>query len=496
MSYKLLPYRHNLALLTDLYELTMAQVYWAEGMADWEGVFHYFYRTAPRAGGYSIVCGLEPLVDYFSNLVFEAGDLDYLARIPGADGKPLFSPAFLRSLDGLKFDCDVDAAPEGTVIFPNEPIVRVKGPLLAAQIVETAILNMCNYASAVATQASRICWAAGDAPVYDFSPRRAPGVDGAFTTTRSAYIGGFRGTSNVWAARHLAIPAEDVKGTMAHSLIMSFDSELDAFLAYANRLPNNCLFLVDTYGTIRGVQHAIEIGKQLRAQGHELLGVRLDSGDLAKLSRRARRMLDEAGFGHAAIFASNDLNEFIIRSLRMQGAAVALWGVGTNLIVPPLDGVYKLSAIRKPGGEWKPKIKLSDQPAKISIPGILQVKRFHAANKNVADTIYDETVGIAPGTSMISLHDESKQMKVPPAGTTSSDLLVPIIRRGAVVYELPALDEIRNHCRIELSRLPEGTRRFENPDEYRVGVEKSLHALRQRMILESRADTDWGYEAT
>jgi nicotinate phosphoribosyltransferase len=496
MTYRVLPYQDNLALFTDLYQLTMAQVYWAEGMADWEGAFHYFYRTEPRAGGYSIACGLELLVDYLSNFSFGSEDIDYLSEIPGADGKPIFQADFLASLQKLEFKCDVDAVPEGTAVFPNEPLVRVTGPLMAAQVVETAILNLCNYASAIATQASRICWAAGDLPVFDFSPRRAPGVDGSFTTTRSAYIGGFRGTSNVWAARHLSMPAQDVKGTMAHSLIMCFDSELDAFMAYARRLPNNCLFLVDTYGTIGGVRHAIEAGRQLRATGHELLGIRLDSGDLAKLSLQARRMLDEAGFERAAIFGSNDLNEFIIRSLRMQGAALTLLGVGTNLIVPPLDGVYKLSAIRKPGAGWEPKIKLSDQPAKISIPGVLQVKRFRAAGKNVADVIYDEATGIPEGAAMISLRDESKKLKLPPGGATGADLLVPVMRRGILLYQQPALSQIRDRCQAELSHLPEGTRRFENPDEYRVGVESSLYRLRHDRIVESRAGSDWGYEAS
>jgi nicotinate phosphoribosyltransferase len=276
---------------------------------------------------------------------------------------------------------------------------------------------------------------------------------------------------------------------------MCFDSELDAFMAYARRLPNNCLFLVDTYGTAGGVRHAIEVGRQLRAGGHELLGIRLDSGDLAKLSLQARRMLDEAGFETAAIFASNDLNELIIRSLRSQGAAVTLWGVGTNLIVHPLDGVYKLSAVRRPGSDWEPKIKLSDQPAKVSIPGLLQVKRFRRANKNVADVIYDEASGIAVGTSMISLRDESRQLKLPPVGTTSSDLLVPVMRGGMLVYELPTLNGIRDRCRAELSHLPEGTRRFENPDEYRVGIESSLYQLRHEMIVESRSGSEWGYEA-
>jgi len=496
MTYKLLPYRDNLALFADLYELTMAQVYWSEGMAGWEGAFHYSYRNAPRGGGYAIACGLESVIDYLRNLAFTDDDISYLATIPGSDGKPVFKPDFLESLHGLKFDCDVDAVPEGTVVFPNEPIIRITGPLITAQIVETAVLNLCNYASATATQASRICWAAGEWPVYDFSPRRAPSVDGAFTTARSAYIGGFSGTSNVWAARHLGLPVEDVKGTMAHSLIMSFDSEADAFRAYSRTLPNNCLFLVDTYGTVTGVQNAIQIGRQLRAEGHEMVGVRLDSGDLAKLSRRARQMLDEAGFERAAIFASNDLDEFVIRSLKMQRAAVTQLGVGTNLIVQPLGGVYKLSAVRRPGSDWEPKIKLSDQPAKISIPGILQVRRFRLGNKNVADVIHDETTGLGEEGSMISLHDETRQFRLPPQSAESRDLLAPIIRRGRLVYGSPSLEQIRTYCKTELGHLPEETRRFENPDQYRVGLETTLHRLRHKMILESRAAIDREHAAS
>jgi nicotinate phosphoribosyltransferase len=492
MEYKKLPYRENLALFTDLYQLTMAQVYWAKGMDRWDSVFHYFYRTAPRGGGYSIACGLEYLVDYLSNLSFKQDDLDYLATIPGADGQPIFRPEFLNFLREFRFECDLRAVPEGTVVFPNEPIIRVSGPLLGAQIIETVLLTLCNYASAVATEASRICWAAGDAPVYDFSARRAPGIDGSLTTTRSAYLGGFAGTSNVWAARALGIPAHNVKGTMAHSLIMSFDSELEAFRAYSETLANNCLFLVDTYSTLDGIRHAITIGQELRAAGHQLLGIRLDSGDLAVLSRQARRMLDEAGFDRAVIFASNDLDEVLIRSLGTQSAAVSVWGVGTNLVIPPVGGVYKLSAIRKPGGDWQPKIKISDQPAKISIPGVLQVRRFTRDGRNVADAIFDERIGLSGDGRMISLRDPLKRMGLPPRDTQAHDLLVPIMERGRLLYELPGLDEIRCYVARQLGSIEEGTRRFENPDEYKVGLEQSLYDIRQNMILEARSAHDWG----
>lgn len=276
MSYRMLPYKTNMTLFTDLYQLTMGQVYWAEGMAEWESVFHHSYRANPFGGGYTVASGLEAIIDYLQNLRFEDDDISFLAAINGNDGKPMFKPDYLAYLKQLEFSCDVDGVPEGTIVFPHEPLLRVKGPLFQAQLIETAMLNLGNYATAVATEAARITSAAGEAPVYDFSPRRAPGMDGALTATRSAYIGGFAGTSNVLAAQLYGIP---VKGTMAHSLVMSFDTELEAFMAYARTLPNNCLFLVDTYGTIEGVRHAIETGKQLRANGFEMLGIRLDSGD-------------------------------------------------------------------------------------------------------------------------------------------------------------------------------------------------------------------------
>ncbi|MEJ7710986.1 MAG: nicotinate phosphoribosyltransferase [Pyrinomonadaceae bacterium] len=489
MSYSELPYRHNLTLFTDLYQLTMGQVYWATGAHEWEAVFHHSYRANPAGGGYTVACGLEFVLDYLRNLRFDDEDLAYLATIQGNDARPLFNRDYLKYLKTFEWTCDVDAVPEGTVMFPHEPLLRVRGPLLQAQLVETAILTLGNYATAVATKATRITTAAGDVPVYEFGARRASGIDGAFTATRSAYIGGFAGTSNVWAARHLRIPAQNIKGTMAHSLIMSFDTELEAFDAYAQSLPNNCVFLVDTYGTIEGVRHAIEIGKSLRARGFEMIGIRLDSGDLARLSKRARKMLDEAGFERAGIMATNDLDERLIQSLKAQEAAISVYGVGTKLMVPALAGVYKLSGIRKVGGEWAPKIKLSDQSIKTSIPGTLQVRRFRTDNGNVADCIYDERAGLPSNARMINLLDQTKQMRLP-AGD-SHDLLVPVMRGGRLVYSLPSLSEIRDYARRELHYVSDGTKRFDNPDEHRVGLEKSLYVNRERLILEHREASDW-----
>lgn len=494
MSYQTLPYSHNMTLFTDLYQLTMGQVYWAEGMAEWEGVFHHFFRQNPFGGGYTVASGLEAVIDYLNHLKFDKDDIEFLSTIPGNDGNPVLHRDYLKYLSDLQFSLDVDAVPEGTILFPHEPLLRVRGPLLQAQFVETALLNLGNYATAIATEATRIAWAAGEAPVYDFSARRAPGMDGSLTATRSAYIGGFAGTSNVMAARHFRIPVKDIKGTMAHSLVMSFDTELEAFMAYARTLPNNCLFLVDTYGTVEGVHHAVEVGKSLRANGFEMLGIRLDSGDLARLSKRARRMLDEAGFRQSAIVATNDLNEFLIQSLRAQDAAIAIWGVGTKLMVPSMAGVYKLSALRSPGGTWEPKIKLSDQPLKVSIPGILQVRRYQTINGNVADCIYDEMTDLSEGGTMINLVDQTKQMRLPQTAE-STDLLVPVFRQGCLVYERPSLEQIRNRRMAELRKVADATKRFENPDEYRVGLEKSLYIQREKLILERRGVSDWEHEA-
>ena len=304
------------ALLTDLYQLTMAYGYWRSGTAEKEAVFHLSFRKNPFKGGFTLACGLADAMDYLQRLRFDESDLDYLATLEGRDGKPLFKRAFLDYLRAFEFRCDVDAVPEGSAVFPHEPLVRVQGPILQAQLVETGLLYFINFQSLIATKAARVCLAARGDPVIEFGLRRAQGADGAVAACRAAYIGGCAGTSNVLAGKSLGIP---VLGTHAHSWVMSFDSELDAFSAYAQAMPNNCIFLVDTYNSLDGVRHAVEVGKNLRREGHELGGIRLDSGDLAYLSIEARKILDGAGFAKAVIVASNDLDEHIITSLKDQG---------------------------------------------------------------------------------------------------------------------------------------------------------------------------------
>lgn len=316
-------------LLTDLYQLTMAYGYWKTGTHEREAVFHLFFRKPPFASGYSLVAGLADVIDWLRAFHFDEDELAYLQTLEGNDGSPLFEEGFIDYLRELKFTCEVDAVPEGTVVFPHEPLLRVQGPILQGQLVETALLNLINYQTLIATKAARICEAAQDEPVLEFGLRRAQGVDGALAASRAAYIGGCAATSNVLAGKLFGIP---VKGTHAHSWVMSFDSEPEAFQAYADAMPNNCVFLVDTYDTLDGVRAAIEVGKRLRETGHEMVGVRLDSGDLAYLSIEARKLLDAAGFPDAVIVASNDLDETIIASLKQQGAKIGLWGVGTKLV--------------------------------------------------------------------------------------------------------------------------------------------------------------------
>ncbi len=498
MTYNILPYRNSMALYTDLYELTMGQVYFASGMKDLEGVFYLSYRRNPFSGGYAIACGLEFVVDYLNNLRFDEEDVAYLASITGSDERALFKEEFLDYLRQMRFACDVDAVPEGTIVFPHEPLIRVTGPIIQAQLIETALLTFLNFQTLVATKAARICQAAGDAPVLEFGARRAQGIDGAYSATRAAYIGGCAGTSNVWAAKNLGLPPSAVKGTMAHSLVMSFDSEPDAFAAYARALPNNCTFLVDTYGTLEGVRHAIDAGKELRERGFDLAGIRLDSGDLAALSKRARTMLHEAGFDDTKIIASNDLDEKLIESLKRQDAAIAVWAVGTRLVTahddPALGGVYKLSAIRRADGSWERKIKLSDQPIKVSNPGVLQVRRYHTDTKNIADAIYDVETDMSQGCVVVNPLDMTRQMKIP-ATTPYTDLLVPVFRGGELIYNLPTLEDIRHDRLRELYRVDLGVKRFDHPDEYPSWLEKSLYTTKTDLILERRGISEYEYEA-
>jgi len=480
-------YRHSLALLTDFYQLTMAYAYFRAGVADREAVFHLFFRKHPFGGGFTVAAGLAHLADWLETCRFTDDDLSYLGEQRGADGRPLFEPAFLEHLKRLQFALDVDAMPEGTVVFPHEPLLRVRGPIIPAQLVETMLLNTINFQSLVATKAARIVQAARGAPVIEFGLRRAQGMDGALAASRAAYIGGCTATSNTLAGRVYGIP---VRGTHAHSWVMLWDDERAAFDAYAEVLPGNCVFLVDTYNTLDGVRHATESAAGLRARGHEMVGVRLDSGDLAYLSIEARKILDAAGFPKASILASNDLDEHIIASLREQGAKIDAWGVGTKLVTafdePALGGVYKLGAVRAPGGDWEYRVKLSEQSTKISTPGILEVRRFLSDRGELrGDVIWDQPHGIPDGCTMVDPFDFTRRKTIP-AGTPYEDLLVPIFRAGKRVYQEPSLEALRTRAQGQLARLHPGVRRFMNPHEYPVGLEAGLHERRTKLVMRAR----------
>jgi len=477
---------HSQALLTDLYQLTMAYGYWKSGHESREAVFHVFFRKQPFKGGFSIACGLHDAIDYLQTLAFTEDDLAYLATLTGDDGKPLFESGFFDYLRTLRWSCHLDAVPEGTAVFPHEPLLRVQGPLLQCQIVETALLNLLNFQTLIATKAARICLSAKGDPVLEFGLRRAQGVDGAITASKAAYIGGCAATSNVLAGHRFGIP---VRGTQAHSWVMSFDSEKEAFQAFAEAMPNNMIFLVDTYNTLHGVARAIEVGRAMRDRGRELGGIRLDSGDLAYLSIEARRMLNEAGFPKASIFASNDLDEYTIASLKEQGAAIDMWGVGTKLVTaydqPALGGVYKLAALRGEGRAWKHKIKLSEQTSKISIPGLQQIRRFRLNGAIIGDMVYDLDAPVAEDRVIVDRADPTRRKPIPDHAEYE-DLLLPIFRRGKLVYEQPPLASVRDRVQAQLASLHEGHKRFLNPHEYPVGLSPQLYDLRARLIREAR----------
>ena len=482
-------YSHSLELLTDLYQLTMAYGYWKSAVAEKEAVFHLFYRRNPFGGGYAIAGGLEYVVELLQDFRFRDDDLEYLAGLQGNDDLPLFDHGFLDELRSTIFICDIDAVPEGTVVFPHEPLIRVTGPIMQCQILETALLNIVNFQTLIATKASRVCDAAAGEPVLEFGLRRAQGIDGAMAASRAAYIGGCTATSNVLAGKLFGIP---VKGTHAHSWIMSFDSEPEAFDAYARALPNNCVFLVDTYDTLDGVRHAVQAGRRLREKGHELVGIRLDSGDLSVLSIQARRILDEAGFENAMIVASNNLDEELIAGLKQQGAAINVWGVGTRLVTaydqPALGGVYKLAAIRRPGDQWDYRIKLSEQDVKTSTPGVLQVRRFRDADQFTTDVIFNDDEGFPDHCSIVDPLNPTQQRLIHPH-KPGIDLLIPVFRRGERVHELPSITEIREHCAGQLQRFHPGIRRQSNADRYPVGLESGLHDLKIRLIRKGRRQT-------
>ncbi|HET9624057.1 MAG TPA: nicotinate phosphoribosyltransferase [Kofleriaceae bacterium] len=484
-------YGGSLALLTDLYQLTMACGYWKAGTADREAVFHLLFRRAPFGGGYAISAGLAPAIEFLQRLTFEPDDLAYLATLRDGEDAPLFPAGFLDYLAAFRFACSIDAAPEGSVVFGHEPILRVTGPIAHAQLVETALLTMLNFGTLVATKASRVTQAARGAPVMEFGLRRAQGIDGGLCASRAAYIGGCAATSNVLAGKLYGIP---VRGTHAHSWVMFYDDELAAFRAYADALPGNVTLLVDTYDTIEGVRHAITIGRELRARGHDLAGIRLDSGDLAHLSIEARRMLDAAGFPDAKIVASNDLDEVVIASLFEQGAKIDTFGVGTRLVTsydqPALGGVYKLGASRDAAGAWQAAIKLSEQPIKISNPGNLAVRRLRKHGELVADIIYDSEAGVSH-PARPALHDIEDPLRPPafPAFDDASDLLVRYLERGQLVQAPDSVEVARARAARELGQLSQRTRRFLNPQPYPVGLDPHVHTRKQALVAAARART-------
>lgn len=479
-------YRPSLALLTDLYQLTMACGYWRLGKHEREAVFHLYARKNPFDSGYAIAAGLEDAIAYLQRLQFDEQDIAYLATLVGNDQKPLFDRGFLDWLKAFAFACDVDAIPEGTAVFANEPLVRVRGPLLQAQIVETALLTIINFQTLVATKAARVCHAARGEPVLEFGLRRAQGIDGGISATRAAFVGGVASTSNVLAGRLLGIP---VRGTHAHSWVMSFDDEIEAFEAWADVMPNNCVLLVDTYDTLAGVRRASAVGKKLQDRGHTFIGLRLDSGDLAYLSIEARKILDEAGLHNAAILGTNDLDERVIESLKQQDAKINVWAVGTRLVTaqdqPALGGVYKLSAIKETDGTWRYPLKASETLAKASFPGILQVRRYHRDGTLLADMIYHEPDGTPAHPVIVDPKDPTRHRHIEGAAR-SEDLLVPVFRAGKCVYEMPTLAAIQQRTQAQLAELHPTIRRLLNPHEYPVGLEQSLAERRTAELLKVR----------
>lgn len=456
----------------------MAYGYWRLNMHEQEAVFHLLFRRNPFKGNYAISCGLGSIINFLNNWQFQPDDLTYLATLKDNCGDRLFPQEFLDYLGQLKFSCDIDAIPEGTVVFPHEPLIRVQGPILQCQLIESALLNIQNFQTLIATKASRVVRAARGDQVIEFGLRRSQGPDGATSASRAAYIGGCVGTSNTLAGKLFDIP---VRGTHAHSWVTAFPNEQTAFSAYASVMPHNCVLLVDTYGTIEGVKNAIKTGQALREEGADLLAIRLDSGDMADLSIKARKMLDEAGFQHTGIMSSNSLDEYVIHKLKEKGAQINSWGVGTNLTTaydhPALDGVYKLSALQDKDGEWMYKLKVSDLPVKISNPGRHQVRRFFCNDGYTMDVMYDLSLGISDTPEVIQLNETLTPHKLDDYDAYV-DLLQPVYRRGELVLEQNSIHETRKNA-LEAC---EHFYKTHNTNEYPVGLEKNLFALKDNLL--------------
>ena len=474
----------NLTLLTDLYELTMMQGYFKNKNQNETVIFDAFYRSNPCGGGYAIVAGLEQVIDYIKNLRFSKEDIDYLASLK------IFEKDFLDYLKDFRFTGDIYAIPEGSVMFPREPMIKVIAPIMEAQLVETAILNIINHQSLIATKAARVCYAAKGDGIMEFGLRRAQGPDAGVYGARAAMIAGCVGTSNVLAGQLFDVP---VKGTHAHSWIMSFPDEYTAFKTYADMYPSACILLVDTYDTLKsGVPNAIRVFTEMREAGIPLTfyGIRLDSGDLAYLSKKARKMLDAAGFPDAVISASNDLDEYLIDSLKAQGATITSWGVGTHMITakdnPSFGGVYKLAAIKGADGKFIPKIKLSENSEKVTNPGNKKIYRIYdkETGKIKADLICLEDEFFSEEEDMLLFDplEPWKKTKLKKGTFTLRPLMEKIFENGECVYTSPKVMDIREYCIKEQNTLWEETRRFANPHKVYVDLSAKLYDIKIQLL--------------
>ena len=483
--------KRNLTLLTDLYELTMMQGYF-ERQENEVVVFDVFFRSNPCTSGYSITAGLEQVIDYIKNLHFTYEDVDYLRSLN------IFSEDFLHYLSGFHFSGDLYAIPEGTVVFPKEPLIKIVAPIMEAQLVETAILNIVNHQSLIATKAARVVYAAEGDGIMEFGLRRAQGPDAGLYGARAAMIGGCVGTSNVLAGQLFDVP---VKGTHAHSWIMSFKDEYTAFKTYANLYPNACCLLVDTYDTLKsGVPNAIKVFTEMRESGTPLrnYGIRLDSGDLAYLSKKARKMLDAAGFEDAFISASNDLDEYLIHDLKVQGAKITSWGVGTNLITskdcPSFGGVYKLAAIQRKDGTFRSKIKVSENTEKITNPGNKTVFRIYdkETGKLRADLICfaDEVYDTSKDLLLFDPISTWKKTLLEGGTYEMRELLKPIFVKGECKYNSPSVMEIASYCKQEKETLWDETKRLFNPHRVYVDLSQKLYDEKQALLNKLGIDNE------
>lgn len=484
----------DVSMNTDLYELTMAQGLWENGKLGEQGCFTAFFREAPFGSVYAVMCGTAELGEFVENFRFTDEDIAYLAELEAPGGGALFKPGFLEFLRGFCPQVDIDAIPEGELVFAREPMVRVSGPMLDCQLLETALLNIIGFQTLVATKTARVVQAAQGRPVAEFGLRRAQGPDGGVAVARASYVAGCASTSNVLAGRRYGIP---VSGTHAHSWVLSFPTELEAFRAFAKSSPKNCTLLVDTYDVREGVENAITVAREMEAEGERLSGIRIDSGDLAKLSAYARRRFDEEGLSYVKIVVSNDLDEHTITSLFNQGAPVDAFGVGTKLATcydqPALGCVYKLSARRGGANEpWTPVMKFSEQPFKRTIPGMQQVRRYmDTAGAPVCDMIYDPDhllgEGERRGHTLVAVNDAALVTDV--SEFSYRELLVPQVRNGAAASPREDIEVARARCGSALESLDDVYKRFLYPQSYVVGMEAGLAAVRDELVRERMAAT-------